>query len=356
MDEPKPGLSLDGFAGKLYDQMVSEPSEATPAEPSEETENTIEVSEEVEAGEAVASEEEVDEPEETVEPADEDVSQFLSELNDWTRDGEHFDAIKVPTKVNGVEGEATLAELLATHQIGQASEERLNTLKADRAAFEEQKQKSLESFSEQLNQAAGLVQGLEKRFTDQFESINWAELRDTDPAEFAAKQTEKAQVEQQLNSYRTEIQKSYSDQLNKHFQETLERESARILDRIPEWSDNDLALKEKQGIREYLLNQEFSPQEIDGAIENGQIKSMGLVDSRLVKLARKAMLFDIGKNIVDLKTKKVKKLPKVARPGKPEAQLSEDTKKAQAKRSRLKKSGSVDDFAAIIFDGITKEG
>jgi len=348
MDEPTPGLTINEAAQKLYEGMMEEesPKDETPeVPPSEEVENTIEASEEVE-------ETPVEEPTPEAETEEKgEVDQFLTDLNDHFReDKSHFDSIVVPTKVNGVEGETTLSELLANYQIGEASTERLESLKADRAAFEAERQTRLESFNEQLNQAAGLVQGLEKRYTEQFEDMNWAELRETDPAEYAAKKQEQTQIEQQLNGYKQEISSTYNNQLNTHYQEILNREASLILDRIPEWSDTDLAQKEKTGIREYLLNQEFSPGEIDGAIENGQIKSMGLVDSRLVKLARKAMLFDSGQKAIDLKTKKVKKLPKVMKPGKPETQGEAISKQRQAKRAKLRKSGRVEDLAALIYD------
>lgn len=348
------GITVEQAAERLVSSMTPfhEETEAKPAEPSEDVEKTIEATEEVEeveiTEEMAEAESKVIETEDTSE-----IDTFLSDLNDHFReDTSHFDAIKIPTKVNGVEGEATLSELLATHQIGEASAERLESLKAEESAFKADRQQQMDAYSEQLNQAAALVQGLEKQFTDQFSQVDWNELRQTDPAEFAAKQQEKVQVEQQLGAYKTQIHESYNNQLNTQYQEILQRESGKILDRIPEWSDAELASKEKSGIREYLLTQEFDPSEIDGAVENGRIKSMGLVDSRLVKLARKAMLFDQGKKDVDLTTKKVKKLPKVAKPGKPEVQVDVNTKAKQARRAKLRKSGKLDDFAAILYDDL----
>ncbi len=349
MAEPTPGLTVFDAADKILASM-QEP-EATPAEPSEVEEPTSELSEEVveEAEVSAESEEPSEEPVEIAEPSDDETKTFLTDLNDWIKDKEHLDEIRIPTKVNGVEREASLSELLANHQIGQAAEERLNTLKAEKAEFEQTKSQQLEHFNAQLTQATELVNLLEKQFMADAESINWNELRETDPAEYSARRQDLVDKQQQLNNAKSTIVQEQQSRVKEQYQELLQRESAALLDSFPSWADEAVAKQEKTDIRNFLLETGFTPQEVDGAVDNaGNILSPGIIDHRAIALARKAMLYDKGEKAVDVAKKKVKKLPKVAKPGRPKSSDEVDVDKQKKLRGRLKKSGSIDDAAALF--------
>lgn len=350
MPDSTPGLSLDEAAAKLLQTEPKEvpESDAPQSEPSEEVETTVEASEEVveetaeaESAEAKASED-VEAPDET--------STFLSDLNDWIKtEKDHYGDIKVPIKVNGEESEVALSEVIANHQIGQASEERLNTLKAEKAEFESQKQQQLEAFNNQLSQATGLVTALEQHLTKDIDSVNWEELRETDPAEYSARRQDLLERQQQINEAKTGIQKEQQQKLNENYQTRLQQERAALMESLPAWADEAVAKQEAADLREYLFAHNISSKEIDGQFdEQGNVVVPALTDHRLILMARKAMLYDKGQAKVDVAKKKVMKVPKVAKPGSKQAQPDEDVEKTKKMRSRLKKSGSLDDAAALI--------
>lgn len=344
MAEPSPGLTLEQAAAKLMPEPEEQPEVAEQAsdepqsEPSEEVETTVEASEEV-----------VEES--TEEPVEDETVEFITDLNDWIRDKSHYGEIKIPTKVNGQEGEATLSDLIADYQIKQASEERLNSLKAEKAEFESERVKQQEVFNNQLTQATELVNLLEKQFLADVENINWEELRETDPAEYSARRQDLQEKQQQLLQAKESIQTEQQTKVMENYQTLLAKESQALMETFPSWADEAVAKQQKTEIRDFLLTSGFTPQEIDGAVDDrGNLQAMGIIDHRAINLAYKAMLYDRGMQKADVAKKKVMKVPKVAKPGAPKGKSDEDVEKQKKLRGKLKKSGKVEDAAALIRD------
>ena len=149
MPDSTPGLSLDEAAAALL-QQPEKPEAETPepdtpqSEPSEEVETTVETSEEV-VEEIVEPQAETESAEaETEVEATDETSAFVSDLNPWLEDDSHYDDIVIPVKINGKEEKVSLSEMRAKYQIGGASEERLNSIKAEKAEFEAEKERLAE--------------------------------------------------------------------------------------------------------------------------------------------------------------------------------------------------------------------
>ena len=323
-------------------------------QPLETSEDTTEEVEDVNA--EVEQEAEVEEPDQEpeieAESEAEDVRDELTELSEWLSDPDaksNFDKVKIKTLVDGKEGEATLADLVKTYQINSSVEERAEKLKAKKADFETETEQLRTAFNERITQAEQLAQVLEQNFLKGYEKVNWEELRDTDPAEFSAKKQEYQEAQQGLVSLKqsmaAERQRAYNEQYNT----LLERESARLPEIVPEWSDEATARAEKTAVREYLIESGFKPTDIDGTLDaQGNILTPGIVDARAIALARKAMLYDKGQQKVETVKKKVRHVPKMAKPGKPETGKEISNKKLKEQRMKLKKSGRVEDAAALL--------
>lgn len=326
---------------------MGEPEEAKPEEQTESQPEAVETSEET-----PTEEEEV--LESTPEEETVDESADFSELNEWLSDPdsrEQFENLKIKTKVNGVEGEATLADLVKSFQIGENVEQLADGLKSRRREFEEEKTQALNTLNTQLTQAASLVDQLEKSFLSDFEKVNWEELRTTDPAEFSARRQEMLERQQGIQNTKASIVQTQQGNIREQLNVKMAEEAKRLPEIIPAWTDNETAAKEKAQIRDYLFKQGFSQGEIDGATDqSGNIISTGIVDARAIALARKAMLFDQGQSQVEVTKKKVRKVPKIAKPGKPQGKQDVKTQALKDKRKRLKKSGRLDDAASLIHD------
>jgi hypothetical protein len=345
MADPTIGLSVQEVAAKLLEPVEQEPVKEPEAQPEAETsevvDTTLETSEEV-------VEETTEAPAE-VESTETEIDEYVTGVNDWVKDSHNLDQIRVPTKVNGVESDVSLSEAIASHQIREASEQRLDSLKTEKASFEEERTKFQTSYNGQLTQAANLVTALEKQLTGEAEQINWQELRDTDPAEYSAKRLDFEKRGQELSQSRVAISQEQQTKANETYNSIVTEQSAKLVNDIPEWKDEAKATKEKGEIRDYLLGRGFTQLEVDGEQDaQGNIKRVGLVNANAISMARKAMLFDRGEKQVQVTKKKVKKLPKVTKPGRPISSQEVDSEKTNAMRKTLKKSGKLEDAAAII--------
>ena len=196
-----------------------------------------------------------------------------------------------------------------------------------------------------MAQVASLIDAAEKQLMSDVDAANLAELRVTDPAEWAAQQQvltqrqsaieqAKAQADEAVQHFLQEQQ----SQLQLQQQELLQRESAALLEAIPEWRDPDAKKKGQDDLRDYLVSAGFSSDEVTSA-----------VDHRLIVLARKAQQFDQRERQVETAKKKVLRFArKTATPGKAQSNNTVRAQRRDAARQTLRKTGRVDDAAAAI--------
>src|SRR3546814_3770864 len=75
----------------------------------------------------------------------------------------------------------------------QAAEHRLEEAKTKTKAVNEELAAKSQELQAQFVAAAELIKGVESKLTDEVGSIDWRKLRDSDPAEYAAKKAEIAE-------------------------------------------------------------------------------------------------------------------------------------------------------------------
>ena len=144
-----------------------------------------------------------------------------------------------------------------------------------------------------------------------------------------------------MGSFQT-TQAQSKQEADAELRQYLQQEQQRLLDALPEWKDPEKAKAEKQSIATYLMDAGFSKEDISAA-----------TDHRMILMARKAMLYDKGQNKAELVAKKITTIPKVVKPGaKPTPEQAQRNKLLSA-RSRLQKTGSVEDAFAYLR---TKKG
>jgi hypothetical protein len=298
------------------------------------------------------TEESTEEPEETDLPEEDEVASYLSNLTENLKEGqEYYDQLKIPTKINGIEGEATITDLIRDYQKNGNLDQKTDNLTKDRTLFDEEVSTKREEYGQMLNNAAGLVDQLEQQLITSTEKVDWNELRENDPAEFAAKKQEVLEKQQQYQSAKQGLAKEFQEKKAEHFNSVLARESKALIREFPAWKDESVAKAEKSAIRDYLLSEGFSQLEVDGQLDaDGNIISAGMIDHKSIRMAHKAMQFDKGDKKVETAKKRLKTLPKVAKPGKPVTRKDKTSERSKALRGRLKKSGRVDDAAALIMD------
>lgn len=116
----------------------------------------------------------------------------------------------------------------------------------------------------------------------------------------------------------------------------IQSEAAQLPDLIPEWKDEKVANKQREQLREYLINQGVAEEEL-GA----------LVRANHIKVLRKAMLYDQGQKRVR-KAQKAGQGGKTVRSGSRQTQAKPSQRKTKAAFQRLKQTGSTENAASLI--------
>jgi hypothetical protein len=344
-----------GDAGKftkadLYDEVfrLSGMEETTQLEA---IESPTEVKPEEELEAETPTEDVVTEQEEPVveETKEEDkwIPKSLDELAEALEvDQDAVKAIKIRTKVDGVEADVPLGEVIKNYQLNKALTERSEALAHERKTLEQQAKAYMADYQAKLEDFGSWQGILETRLREQVASVDWQQLREEDPAEYAARRQEfteriaeienmKASMQQHRQAVQTQQQQAYLQQLEQVVSENIRK----LPEIIPEYKDDDFRKKDMASIKDYLVKSGFGEEEVKTVF-----------DARQVAIARKAMLYDQMQNKVEPKAKLMKDKPKFIRPGAKDTADQLANKDSQKRIQRALKSQNTDDWANVLID------
>ena len=173
---------------------------------------------------------------------------------------------------------------------------------------------------------------------------DWDKLYDTDPtmAAKAERQWRKQQDERQAQLQAVKAEQERMRQIAEHKnqqlqQQYLQQQREILPEVIPEWRDRKVAAAEATQIRDFLLGEGFTEQDVGG-----------MTNATLVKLARKAMLYDRGENRANqVKAKPKKPATKTLKSGSRATQPKRASPAHEAQK-RARQTGRVQDAAAAI--------
>lgn len=173
---------------------------------------------------------------------------------------------------------------------------------------------------------------------------DWDKLYDTDPtmAAKAERQWRKQQDERQAQLQAVKAEQDRMRQIAEHKnqqlqQQYLQQQREILPEVIPEWRDRKVAAAEATQIRDFLLGEGFTEQDVGG-----------MTNATLVKLARKAMLYDRGENRANqVKAKPKKPATKTLKSGSRATQPKRASPAHEAQK-RARQTGRVQDAAAAI--------
>ena len=298
-----------------------------------EAETTEEVVEEAEPSEEMEATEETDNS--VVEGSEEELE---VEEDAESSEDESFDILGAIVEVDGEE--ITVEELKAANLRQRDYTRKTQELAEQRKALEAQ----YSEIERERAQYAQMLPALQQRLEQKEQEPDWDTLYDTDPtmAAKAERQWRKQQEERQaqIAAVQAEQQRVQALQQQKmqQMQEQYVAQQREILPEvIPEWRDSKVAAQEATQIRDFLLGEGFTEQDISG-----------LTNATLVKLARKAMLYDRGETrVTAAKAKPKKARAKTLKSG---TKASQPRPKSDAQKAiqNAKKSGRVQDAAQAI--------
>lgn len=271
--------------------------------------------------------------------ASEDEGDFEAEEDAGEQDDASFDLLSATVEVDGEE--ITVEEL----KRGNLRQRDYTRKTQELAEARKQLEANYEEIQRERAQYAQMLPALQERLQQPVEQEpDWDTLYDTDPtmAAKAERQWRKQQEERaaQLQAVEAERQRMMGLE-----QQRLEQMQARYFEEqrellpelIPEWRDNSVASKEAKDIRGFLLKEGFSEQDVNG-----------LTNATLVKLARKAMLYDQGQTrATEAKKKPKTQKTKTLKAGSRSTQPRPKSEQIQALQ-RVRQTGRVQDAAAAI--------
>lgn len=239
-------------------------------------------------------------------------------------------------KVDGEEVEVTLDELQKGYS-RQADYTRKSQALAEQRKAIEQHEAQLRAEREQVLQYQQQIQQL---MTQQEQEPDWDAEYQRDP--IGAVQLErqwraKKEQQQKLAEHQQQLALRQQQEQAEEMQRMISENRKRLPEMIPEWKDEAVANRERTQLRDFLLQDGFSEQEV-GSIS----------DARAVRLARDAMLY----RQMQAKRKSLKQAPpKSTKTVAPQAARSESEVKQRnlrTERQRLKQTGNVRDAASLI--------
>lgn len=225
-------------------------------------------------------------------------------------EGEDAQQLKVRVRIDHDEREVPLSELLSGYQQSSVAEKRLAEAKAKKESVDQELQSKVQEYDEQLQGLAALVKTAEDDLDAETKSVDWKQLREDSPEEYAAKKLEIQERREKIESLKKQARESYQKQVERQQEEAkrlheehLQKEQQALLEKLPDWKDPEKAKSDQTRLAKYLREEGFSEQDIASAS-----------DHRLIVMARKAMLYDEGRK--SAARKKVPPKPKkVLRPG-----------------------------------------
>jgi len=241
-------------------------------------------------------------------------------------------------KIDGKDTQVNEDELLAGYsrqadytRKSQVLAEQRKKMEEELAATQQERQHYLSQLEQFNTQADSKL--------EEFKSVDWTKLKEEDPMEYALKRDQYRELQENKRLVAEEQQQLAQKQqaeMQSKWNEELARQQEVMAQRLPEWNDPEKGPKLKQDIKSFALNKGFTEQEVDS-----------LIDARSVDVLHKAMMYE---NLLAAKiaNKKAKVVPKMQKPGTPSTKSEVNGDKVKQTRARLKRTGRVDDAAAVI--------
>lgn len=211
----------------------------------------------------------------------------------------------IKTKIDGVEGTVPLSELKKGYQMEAANTQRSQKLAEEKKQFEALKEQAAAQFEQKMTQTEGMMLMMQQELMQDYNSVNWDELRQLDPAEYTAKRYDFEQRQGRINQaagYAQQMRDQKEEENQAKDAEILADNWKRMIENNPEWTD-EASYKSGMGELKQFANTRYGFTDADFA----QVK-----DARIIELLKDAKANVTAQSVVT--DKKIKrKAPKLQR-------------------------------------------
>jgi len=287
-------------------------------------------------------------PEETGEPTQEvqeeeqpEGEESESELGE--EESEEYDEVEVPTYTLNVQGkqvQVDLEELKSGYQKGADYTQKTQNLAEEKRAIETERQAVVQERA-QYAQALTQFQQLMGEQYQQYQNIDWAQLKEDDPIGYMTRKEEMRDIEtrhQRAAQEQQQVAQQNQQQYARSHQELLVKEMELLGEKIPDWKNPDKRAKLSEALKLYATNIGYSKEDLDT-----------VTDHRSLLILNKARLYD---KIQQSNPKKIKQVPRVVKGGDKNTQPRDGkTGKFKNKMKVAKeRGGRTEDIASAIFE------
>jgi hypothetical protein len=268
-----------------------------------------------------------------------DDSEDVEEYDDSEDEDEASHDTLYTVKIDGEEVEITLDELQKGYQTNRALTQRGQELAEQRKAFEAEAQQVAQMRDYHAQQLEQLSQQIQQTLPEQ--EPDWQALsKEYSAEELFLYKTQLDQQKEHLKQVEQEKQvlaQQQAQEQQAQMQKHLAYQREEMLNRIPQWRDEDTRNKERQEVIKYAQTVAgFSQEEVANA-----------VDARAVELLYKAWQWDNLQKKKPSAKKKASQAPKMAKAGQPKTKSQVASRQRQKSLQRLNNERSVD--AAVNY-------
>ena len=235
-------------------------NDAEPSEPTvlakEEEETETETKEE-------ASEVETDQPQ--AESEDDEEVQVFDKPNDFAKYEYDDESGLYEFKSMGKKVRVNTETLINSFQADQKLNVELENLaKAKKGEFEGAKATELTALKSETTKFQELSQKLESLITETDEKIDWDELRELDPSEYLKQKELQQERKDALATSNQERQVKAQERFNT----AKDAEASKLIELVPEWTDEKVMLEDAKAIRSHAFDKGFSKEEVNVLLDH----------------------------------------------------------------------------------------
>lgn len=272
---------------------------------------------------------------------EEDLDDSDSDDTDDEADDDESDEEQIEVTIDGEKTTVSLSELRDGYQRQADYTRKTQELATQRQQFEAYANQNVQNLQQQTQHAQALTQLLEQQVVAD-QNIDWDRLSYEDPTQYIRMKEQVGQRRELLNQAKQQHEqvKQQEQQLaqQKHA-EFVEAQRQALFQEWPHWKDPEVAKREQTVMRDYLLSNGIAESDVQA-----------LADFNVIKLVEKARKYDELQSKKPLTQKRLREAPKVVKPKAAKSRKEQRQITQTAKHQRLKKSGSVQDAAALIYD------
>ena len=292
-----------------------------------------------------------EEEESTEETQDESLEEETEEEVDETESEESEEEIEenplYAVTVNGEEQEVSLDELTKGYSRQSDYTRKTQELASERNNMAQLQEQWSAEISQAQNERQQYVNALGQIVQqsmiglEQFNDVDWDTLKEEDPIAWVTKSQELKNAQERIRTYQQQAihaEKQSNQEVAKMRAMAAQEEHKKLVQVLPEWSDNEARGKLATDLWSYASTQGFTENELNEVI-----------DHRQFLVLMKAKKYDDLQN-ADVKSKKIKNKPKVIRAGKGTNKKQTASSKRNVQMKRLRQTGHVDDAATLLED------